>query len=124
MLTKTKPNNILEKTRNCVYSIPCECQEMYIGETGRPLEKRVVEHKANVRKMNVSSSKMAEHVYNKDHNIKWEDSKILLKEADSTKRKMIESACIMNNNEKCFSESSVYFHPTWLIMIEKDLPKF
>ena len=35
-VTKTKPDSTVRK--ECVYKIPCECVEMYIGETKRPLD--------------------------------------------------------------------------------------
>ena len=51
-----------------VYSIPCKtCPAMYIGQTGRPLETRVKEHKTAVRNGEVSSSALAEHAWNESH---------------------------------------------------------
>ena len=40
-----------------IYSIPCKgCDKVYIGETGRGIEKRIYEHKADIRKHNRANS--------------------------------------------------------------------
>ena len=49
ILTKTKPFNENEHTKNVIYKIPCECNKMYIGETSRPLAKRIKEHQTYIK---------------------------------------------------------------------------
>jgi hypothetical protein len=39
----------LQRTAQCIYSIPCECVRSYIGETGRPLAMMLCEHKHNLQ---------------------------------------------------------------------------
>jgi hypothetical protein len=34
---KTRPERDPQHAAQCVYSIPCECDRSYIGETARPL---------------------------------------------------------------------------------------
>ena len=41
ILTKTKPPNQTQDSKNCIYNIPCECGKRYIGETCRHLQTRV-----------------------------------------------------------------------------------
>jgi hypothetical protein len=44
--------------KQCVYNIPCDCHRCYIGETSRPLEVCIKEHKYNQRspwKIKISS---------------------------------------------------------------------
>ena len=41
ILTETRPPNQTQKSKNCIYNIPCECGKRYIGETCRPLQTRV-----------------------------------------------------------------------------------
>jgi uncharacterized protein (UPF0335 family) len=48
-LMTIRPDRGLEQTRQCVCSIPCECGRCYIGETSRPLQVRIKEHKHNLR---------------------------------------------------------------------------
>ena len=44
-LFRVKPPTEFNMTKNCVYSIPCSCGKIYIGETGRPLKVRLEEHR-------------------------------------------------------------------------------
>jgi hypothetical protein len=44
-LMKTGPVRDARQTKQCVYSIPCDCGRRYISETSRPLEVRIKEHK-------------------------------------------------------------------------------
>ena len=43
-LFQVKPPTEFNMTKNCVYSIPCNCGKIYKGETGRPLKVRLEEH--------------------------------------------------------------------------------
>ena len=75
-----------------VYSIPCKaCPAMYIGQTGRPLETRVKEHKTAVRNGEVSSSALAEHAWNESHQIDWDDVSVLAAENNLQRRLTLES---------------------------------
>jgi hypothetical protein len=49
-LTKTGPVRDAQQTKQCVYSIPCDCSRCYsyIGETNKLLEVRIKEHRYNV----------------------------------------------------------------------------
>jgi hypothetical protein len=47
-LMKTGPVRDSQQTKQCVYSIPRDCARCYIGETSRPLEVRISEHKYNL----------------------------------------------------------------------------
>ena len=39
------------KKKGVVYEVPCkDCPSVYIGETGRTLEKRITEHKTAMKK--------------------------------------------------------------------------
>jgi hypothetical protein len=61
-LMKTKPVRDAQQTQ-CVYSIPCDCDRCHIGETGRPLEGRIKEHKYNLTQGLLEKSKFAKHAY-------------------------------------------------------------
>jgi hypothetical protein len=47
-LTKTGPVRDAQQTKQCMYSIPCDCGKNYIGETSKPLEVGIKEHKYNL----------------------------------------------------------------------------
>jgi hypothetical protein len=40
--------SLTQQMKQCVYSIPCDCNRSYISETSRPLEVRIKEHKYNL----------------------------------------------------------------------------
>ncbi len=55
----------------CVYKLECDCGDTYIGQTGRPIATRIIEHKTSVNKSNLKSA-LSEHlVKNPNHTISW-----------------------------------------------------
>lgn len=112
-LIKTKPLNEEQASKNCVYSIPCECNREYIGETKRPLNVRIKEHKYNVNKGNTTNSKLAKHAWDNNHRFKFEETKIIHREPHFFKRKFVEAALI-NLNKDPISQTSVELRPLWL----------
>jgi hypothetical protein len=74
---KTGPIRDAQQTKKCVYSIPCGCGRRYIGEMSRPLEVRIKEHKYNLTQGMLEKSKLAQHSYEEDHRICWDEAKVL-----------------------------------------------
>jgi predicted GIY-YIG superfamily endonuclease len=68
-LMKTGSVTDAQKTKQCVYSIPCDCGKCYIGETNRPIEVRIKEHKCNLTQGLLEKSKLAQHAYEEGHKI-------------------------------------------------------
>jgi predicted GIY-YIG superfamily endonuclease len=60
-----------------VYSVPCECAQVYIGQTGRSIETRVKEHQRHIRLQHPDNSAVAEHSINLDHRIQLHNTTIL-----------------------------------------------
>ena len=58
-----------ERKRNgVIYSIPCnECQQSYIGQTGRSLDHRLGEHRRALRNGGVLASALVEQVFVSHH---------------------------------------------------------
>ena len=71
-------NKLHEKTHD-VYSIPCgDCEKVYPGQTKRwRFCTRLKQHQRVVSNFNSSKSVLAEHVCETNHNIAWEDSRII-----------------------------------------------
>jgi predicted GIY-YIG superfamily endonuclease len=91
---KTGPVRDAQQMKQCVYSITCDCGRCYIGETDRPLEVRIKEHKYNLTQGLLEKSKLAHHTYEYEegHKICWNEAKVLQIEPNTTCRKYKESA--------------------------------
>ena len=75
-----------------MYFISCsDCGKQYIGETGRYIAERVLEHRTHTVKGNVSGSALAEPAWDSGHDIDWDSGKIVDKENHWKKRKHSES---------------------------------
>jgi hypothetical protein len=60
-----------------VYSIPCECGNVYIGQRGRSIQIRIEEHNRPIGLVQTDISAVAEHSINQDRIIKPQATKLL-----------------------------------------------
>ena len=61
-----------------VYRIPCkDCEHAYVGQSGRSLDCRVKEHQRAVRNGDTNASALAEHAWNEEHHIDWQNAEVL-----------------------------------------------
>jgi hypothetical protein len=60
-----------------VYSIPCECGQVYIGQTGGSIDTRIKEHHQQIRLAHPDKSAVAEHGISQGHRIHLQDTNIL-----------------------------------------------
>ena len=67
-----------------------DCDKKYIGETGRNLQKRLVEHKAAVRRGDRKNG-IAVHVQDHDHRVNWEAAQVIEREASYWPRRIREA---------------------------------
>jgi hypothetical protein len=70
-------NNALELRTPGVYSIPCECGSVYIGQRSRSIQIRIEEHNRPMRLAQTDISAVAEHSINHDRIIKPQATKLL-----------------------------------------------
>ena len=100
-----------------VYYVPCkDCDSKYFGETGRSLKVRIGEHKRACR-LGSENNMIAKHSWDNDHRINWEESKIIYKESNIGKRRVVEGALIglcntFKNNKAFTQEDSI---TNWLV---------
>jgi predicted GIY-YIG superfamily endonuclease len=106
MLLRTKPPMPEYDTKNVVYQIPCNCGKVYVGETGRPWQTRIKEHKANIRLGKLEGNLLAQHAWDTGHTILFQNSKILLKERHAKRRRIKEALIMKAIGEKCISRPS------------------
>src|SRR5204863_488936 len=120
-LVKTKPKNGTQGSKNCVYRINCNsCSRPYYGETKRPLNVRIKEHRENTRKGLVDKSKIAQHCWSENHQMNFDEAKIVHREPHFFKRKLIEASYIKLADQP-ISQSSVEIRPLWLPILNKEL---
>ncbi len=97
-----------------VYQIPCDsCDQIYIGETGRKLKVWMKEHRDEVNEMSskhftrahrksslstVNKSAITDHIATTNHTIGWDDSKILTRESNRTRRWIKEAIHILKHS--------------------------
>ena len=80
-----------------IYRVPCECGQVYIGQTGRLVATRLAEHKRNLRLVQSDKSAIAEHAINTLHNVKFEDTCILVRDKRLSSRLIREAIEILKH---------------------------
>ena len=80
-----------EKMKGVIYEVQCnDCEEVYVGETGRTLKKRISEHKQTVKRYDQKNG-IAVHVMSKGHTINWEEASVKTLETGYWKRRVLEA---------------------------------
>jgi hypothetical protein len=115
----TRPDRDAQQTRSCLYSIPCDCGRCYIGETSRPLEVRIKEHKYILRKGLLEKSKLSQHWYEEGHKICWNDARVLQTEPNIIYRKYKESAQCLWYPIRSFNLVWIYLPSGFLSSVRK-----
>ena len=96
-LVKQKINNA-ENEESVVYKIPCtSCDTVYYGETYRGINKRLKEHKADVRYHRTTSA-LVTHIDERNHLPNWKEAVVLEKGLRKQQRKVLEALHIANNS--------------------------
>ena len=73
-----RPKDALESIKqNGVNKIPCECGEVYIGETGRSMRERIKEHDRDIRFARTQTSAVSEHAKETEHIPIWSEVKFI-----------------------------------------------
>jgi len=60
-----------------IYTIPCECSKVYIGQSGRSIQLRIKEHERHIRLVQPDKLAAAEHSFNHDHVIRLQNTELL-----------------------------------------------
>ena len=103
-LHKTRP-----KQEGGVYIIPCkECDKSYIGQTGRALSTRILEHKSYITRRQTEKA-VFKHVRDCDHAIDFDRARYVFESGDLKQRLVVESALILElpNFNLCEGASSI-----------------
>ena len=104
-LVKTKDPQPEWKKKGVVYQVPCaECESVYIGETGRTLEKRISEHKGAVKRHDA---------WTKQHTVNWQAATVKHVETNHSRRKTIEALHIHLQQETSNLDCGRTLSPVW-----------
>jgi hypothetical protein len=60
-----------------VYSVPCECGRVYVGQSSLTIQHRIKEHDRHIRLFQPDKSAVAKHSISQDHTIKLQNTKLL-----------------------------------------------
>ena len=100
-LTRTKSSPPTDNTPNVIYQIPCQdCPSFYVGQTKRPVLKRIKEHESNFHNNTLydTDGKMksapAIHAKEKGHTMDWNSTQILATAPSRTHLNLLEQAYI------------------------------
>ena len=73
------------KKPNVVHCISCVmCPAVYVGQTTRPLETRLKEHKNAVKHAKTEVSAVVEHVWKGNHQVYFQRTFVLAQEPDTS----------------------------------------
>ena len=116
ILTKVKRPIESKHKIEVIYSIPCECGKVYIGETGKTLTERLAEHRRAVRRMDNNNS-LAVHVQRTTHSITWDKAEVIEKENNKIRRKIKEALRIQNTDQCLNMDQGMQIDHIW-----RDIP--
>ena len=86
---------------------------MYIGETLRTMDDRVKEHKRHVAKGEIRSSAVAEHVWNEDHRLEWNNTTVIDSAAGTLSRLVKESLHIVKEKTTMKKDEGLKLSAVW-----------
>ena len=89
---RTHKDSLCETSKsNVVYKINCkDCDASYVGQTGRQLRTRIIEHKNQIKHNTANHSVITDHRLKFDHDFLWDDVEILDSEPIYHKRAISE----------------------------------
>lgn len=96
-----------------VYKIPCDCGKVYIGQTGRTVQERLIEHQRHLRYLYTDKSARAEHSTNEGHKILFEDTTLLHKGGSYGDRIVKEAIEIHINLDNINRDTGCPLSSTW-----------
>ena len=89
-----------------------DCDSKYIGETGRNLQKRLMEHKAAVRKGDRKNG-IAVHLQDHDHRVDWGAARVIGQEPHYWRRRVLEALHISKSGKTSNLDCGLTLDPIW-----------
>ena len=101
------------RTYKGMYSIPCSCEKLYIGETRHSMETRFKEHSTDLRHDRHKKSALIEHSHIIGHQICLENAKVLSREDNIIKQKIKEKIEINLSNNCLNRDDGAKLSDSW-----------
>ena len=102
-----------EDKNSIVYKIDCSnCEAVYIGEFKRSLKSRLDEHKRFVRNFDCEKNEITKHCWEADHNLSWDQKKVIDKESRLIPRRIKETIHFLKNPNQ-INKISYMFPEIW-----------
>jgi hypothetical protein len=96
-----------------VYSIPCGCGQVYIGQPDRSIESRIKEHHWHIRLEYPDTLALAEIGFNHNHVIKFQDTRIFVIVPSYMEQLMREAVELELNPNDMNRDDSLTFSRSW-----------
>ena len=107
------------KQDGVVYRIPCECGNVYIGVTGRPMQDRIKEHERDIRLALTETSAVSEHARNTGHKPLRNKVKFIDRDPYYYTRRVKETIHIRLHPDNINRDSGIEIPEAWMSMIKK-----
>ena len=118
-LVKVKQAIPNSKKKGVIYEVPCkDCPCVYIGETGRTLEKRLSEHKTAVKK-NDTKNGIAVHAWTNQHQVNWEAASVKQEERSYWRRRVLEALHIHRQHQTSNLDCGLNINASWLPLLDR-----
>ena len=92
LCNRLKDKTPTNKKKGVVYEIPCgDCELTYVGETPRTVTNRVKEHRRAVVKGDIQASAIASHVWQEEHKINVDKTRVIDRATGMTERRVKEA---------------------------------
>ena len=115
-----------KRKKGVIYEVPCkDCECVYIGKTGRPLEKQLSEHKNAVKNNDtiyIYKNGIAVHSWTKQHQVDWEAAKTIEVEGNYWRRRVLETLHIHQQQQTSKVDCGLTINPSWLPVLNQPSP--
>ena len=113
LLCKPKVRVATEDKNNIVYEIHwSNCEAVYFGESKRSLKSRSDEQERSVMNCDCDKNEIAKHCWEADHNLNWNQKKVVDRESRLTPPKIKETIYPLNANH--INKISYMLSEIWL----------
>ena len=114
-----RPKDALEPTSyrqdGVVYKIPCECEKVYIGETGRAMQDRIKQHDRDIHTVaRKQTSAVSEHANETGHVPIWKEVKFTDRDPHWYTRRVKEAIHIRLHPNNTNRDSGIEIPEAWI----------